>query len=305
MLPTPAAAVVAAGRRARRGSAAAPDHYPRGVDDDILRRIERADSILKTAPSRPEPDAAFARAEELLAEAREHLDEVADDDRRLALAAQIARRMADIDVAVHLDHVPAPGVARAPTRVDDADRVPPGQHLTPGWPVLHTGGVPEGDPATWTFTVTGLVEQRVVLSLADLRALETVAVTADMHCVTSWSRLDNTWEGVPVAAVLDRAGVRPQATHALVSGRPAYSANLPLDVLRDDDVLLAWAHDGAPLPAAHGGPLRLVVPKRYAWKSVKWAFELRLLDRDVPGYWEARGYHNDGDPWREERFAGD
>ena len=273
--------------------------------DDILQHIERADSLLKAAPGRREPAAAYARAEEILTQARGLLDEVDDEPRRLRLAAQIARRMADIDFAVHLDHVPAPGVARAPTRVDDPARVPPGQHLTPGWPVLHTGAVPRGDPATWTLTVTGLVERRLVLSLDALRELATVRVTADMHCVTAWSRLDNTWEGVPVTALLDRAGAKPQATHALVAGRPAYSANLPLDALRDDDVLFAWAHDGAPLPPAHGGPLRLVVPKRYAWKSVKWAFELRLLDRDVPGYWEARGYHNDGDPWREQRFADD
>jgi DMSO/TMAO reductase YedYZ molybdopterin-dependent catalytic subunit len=129
-------------------------------------------------------------------------------------------------------------------------------------------------------------------------------VTSDLHCVTGWSRLDITWEGVRVRDVLALANPRPEVTHAIVSGHPAYSANLPVGVLYDDDVVLAWAHDGAPLPAAHGGPSRLVVPSRYAWKSVKWVTEIRLLERDVPGYWEERGYHDEGDPWREQRYRG-
>jgi DMSO/TMAO reductase YedYZ molybdopterin-dependent catalytic subunit len=149
------------------------------------------------------------------------------------------------------------------------------------------------------------VERRQILTLDDLQGLPSTTVTRDLHCVTRWTRLDNTWTGVRVAHVLALARPRTAATHAVVSGHPAYSTNLDVEVLREDDVLLAWAHDGQPLPAAHGGPLRLVVPSRYGWKSVKWVFEIRLLDRDVPGYWEERGYHDVGDPWREQRFSDD
>jgi DMSO/TMAO reductase YedYZ molybdopterin-dependent catalytic subunit len=128
-------------------------------------------------------------------------------------------------------------------------------------------------------------------------------VTSDIHCVTGWSKLGNNWEGVPFREVLDRAGPSSAATHALIEAPSAYTANLPLDALADDDVLFAWSHDGAPLPPEHGGPLRLVVPKRYFWKSVKWAVGVRVLARDVRGYWEERGYHNDADPWAEQRYA--
>jgi DMSO/TMAO reductase YedYZ molybdopterin-dependent catalytic subunit len=272
----------------------------------IRRLIERSDERVKTAATRPEPAAALRQAAELLEEARELLDDVADGERRRELAGTIARRMGDLDRAeVAATLGPSPGVARAPTEVDDPRRVPPGQHLTPGWPVLHVGSVPPTDPASWRVTVTGRVVRRTVLSLDDLRALPTVVSTSDLHCVTGWSRLDNTWEGVRFRDVVAAAGPRAGATHAVVSGRPAYSANLPLADLGGDDVLLAWAHDGAPLRHEHGGPLRLVVPHRYGWKSVKWAFEVRLFDRDVPGYWEERGYHDVGDPWREQRYRGD
>lgn len=274
--------------------------------DEIVRLIERADEVRKTASTRADPQAVRERAERLLTAARAALERLDDDARRLELAGQIARRMADLDREVLIaGQAEAGDVARAPTRVDDPERVPPGQHLTAGWPVLHTGAVPDLEVAGFSFTLTGLVERRVRLSWQELQALPETTITADLHCVTGWTRLDNTWAGLHPRDLLARAGVRPGATHALVTGHPAYSANLPLDALLADDVLLAWSHDGAPLPPAHGGPLRLVVPARYAWKSVKWAFELRLLDRDVPGYWEARGYHNDGDPWREQRFHGD
>jgi DMSO/TMAO reductase YedYZ molybdopterin-dependent catalytic subunit len=268
--------------------------------------IERADERMKTAAGRAEPEVALLQAAGLLEEARDLLDEVDDDERRRDLAGLIARRMGDVDRAeVAATLGPSPGVARAPTTVDDPARVPPGQHLTPGWPVLHVGSVPRTDPGTWRLTVTGAVGRRTVLSLDALQTLSTVTSTSDFHCVTGWSRLDNTWEGVRVRDVVASAAPRPGATHAVVSGRPAYSANLPLGDLRGDDVLLAWAHDGEPLVHDHGGPLRLVVPHRYGWKSVKWAFEIRLFDRDVPGYWEERGYHDVGDPFLEQRFRGD
>ncbi|HVL88629.1 MAG TPA: molybdopterin-dependent oxidoreductase, partial [Actinomycetota bacterium] len=127
--------------------------------------------------------------------------------------------------------------------------------------------------------------------------------TSDFHCVTGWSKLDNTWEGVSIHTVAEAAAIRPDATHVLALAPYAYSANIPLEVLLDDDVLLAWSHDGAPLEPEHGGPLRLVVPKRYAWKSVKWIEGLQVLDRDVRGYWEERGYHNNAEPFAEERYS--
>jgi DMSO/TMAO reductase YedYZ molybdopterin-dependent catalytic subunit len=182
--------------------------------------------------------------------------------------------------------------------------VPPGQRLTAGWPVLHVGSAPvEADPATWRVTVTGRVAARIVLTVAELRErLPTVRTSSDLHCVTGWSRLDNDWEGVRVADLVALAAPRPEASHLVASGHPAYSAELDLAAATAGDVLVAWTHDGQPLHRQHGGPVRLVVPARYGWKSVKWLTELRLVDRDVPGYWEERGYHPVGDPWREERL---
>lgn len=200
---------------------------------------------------------------------------------------------------------PNPDVAAAPTATDDPDRIPPGQHLTAGFPVLHVGRAPDWTAADVRVTVTGLVGNRLVLDLPQLQAIGPVERTRDFHCVTTWSRLDNTWTGVRVADVLAMAEPRPTATHAVVSGHPAYSTNIALTDLRADDVLLAWLHDGVPLSAEHGGPVRLVVPHLYGWKSVKWVTEIRLTDREVRGYWEERGYHDLGDPWREQRFRGD
>jgi len=186
---------------------------------------------------------------------------------------------------------------------DPAARTPPGQHLTRGWPILHAEGIPPFDPATWRFRVTGEVEGPAEWSWEEFRALPATGSTSDIHCVTGWSKLDNTWEGVSFREVADRVRPSPGATHAIVEAPSGYTANLPLEVVLDDDVLFAWAHDGEPLPPEHGGPLRLVVPKRYFWKSVKWAVGVRFLDRDVRGYWEERGYHNEAEPWAEQRYA--
>lgn len=269
----------------------------------IQRLLVRADDVTKAAAVRAEPMVAVEPVTRLLEEARSHLDAVEDTELRLSLAAQIARRIGDLDrLALAPMLEPSPGVARAATSVDDPARIPPGQHLTPGWPVLHVGSAPSIVREDWRLVVTGRVAKRTVLDWDALQALPHVEITTDLHCVTGWSRLDNTWQGVRVRDVLALASPRAEATHAVVSGHPAYSANLPLAALHDDDVVLAWAHDGDPLPAAHGGPVRLVVPARYAWKSVKWVTEIRLLDRDVPGYWEERGYHDDADPWREQRY---
>jgi DMSO/TMAO reductase YedYZ molybdopterin-dependent catalytic subunit len=185
----------------------------------------------------------------------------------------------------------------------EAARIPPGQHLTRGWPVLHSESIPRFDPATWRFRVTGLVDREAEWTWDEFRALPPVTITSDFHCVTGWSKLDNEWEGARFRDVADRVSPRPEATHGVVSAPSGYTANLPLDVLLDDDVLFAWSHGGQPLEPKHGGPMRLVVPKRYGWKSVKWANGVRFLDRDQRGFWEERGYHNDAEPWAEERYS--
>lgn len=271
--------------------------------EEVQRLLARADDLRKAAPSRTSAAAVRASVMELLDRARQLLPEIGDPDRRLDLAAQVARRIADLDreeLAPLLE--PSPGVAPAPTEVEDPGRIPPGQHLTPGWPVLHVGRPPDVPAASWRVTVTGQVERRLVLDLAALRRLPEVTVRGDLHCVTGWSRLDNRWTGVRVRDLLEGARPRAAAVHAVVTGHPAYSANLDLDVLCSGQTLLAWAHDGEPLTPEHGGPLRLVVPSRYGWKSVKWVRELRVLTHEARGYWEERGYHEVGDPFREQRF---
>jgi DMSO/TMAO reductase YedYZ molybdopterin-dependent catalytic subunit len=293
--------------RPHRG--ARSDHDARSDGDDVIAEIRalvaRADDLHKAAPARRDPEAAREPVMRLLDEARGLLTAITHGDTRRSWAAVIAQRISDLDLEALAPLLePSADVARAPTAVDDPSRIPPGQHLTAGWPVLHVGPVPQIDPEDVRLTVTGRVHTRTVIGLDALRALPTTTVTRDFHCVTRWSRLDNTWAGVRVRDVLDLADVRGSATHAIVSGHPAYSTNLDVEALRADDCLLAWAHDGRDLPRQHGGPLRLVVPSRYGWKSVKWVFEIRLVDRDVPGYWEERGYHDRGDPWSEERFRG-
>ena len=184
-----------------------------------------------------------------------------------------------------------------------AERTPPGQYLTEKLPVLHYGSVPAADLAAWDFRVFGQVDTPVTLTWEQFRALPRAQVTVDIHCVTRWSKLDTTWEGVRVGAILDLAGVRPEATHVLAHCEQGYTTNVPLTVLDDDDVLLADTYDGKPLDPEHGYPLRLLVPKRYFWKSAKWLRGLELLDHDREGFWERYGYHNDADPWKEERFS--
>jgi DMSO/TMAO reductase YedYZ molybdopterin-dependent catalytic subunit len=186
----------------------------------------------------------------------------------------------------------------------NAHRLPPGQYEARGWPVLHFGGVPPVDEATTAFRVWGAVEAPASWTIADLKAaLPTTRVTADFHCVTKFSVFDNDWYGIAARTVLEAARPTADASHALVHAAEGYTANVPLDALLDDDVLFAWRRDGEDLTAEHGWPLRLVLPKRYAWKSVKWATGVEVLTADRRGFWEERGYHNDADPFREERYS--
>ena len=184
----------------------------------------------------------------------------------------------------------------------DPARLPPGQYRTERWPVLHEGPVPTVDLDAWRLRVWGAVEREVRLSWDELRAMGEVELTTDLHCVTKWSRFDTAWRGVPIAAVLDRAGLAPTATHTLQHAPHAYSTNLPLADLLRPTSLVATSVDGGPIPADHGGPVRTLVPHLYLWKSVKWVTGIQVLERDVPGYWEARGYHDRGDPFAEERY---
>jgi DMSO/TMAO reductase YedYZ molybdopterin-dependent catalytic subunit len=182
-------------------------------------------------------------------------------------------------------------------------RTPPGQTLTEKWPVLHYSEVPSVTENSFRFKIFGLVERPCELSWAEFRALPSVTVKSDFHCVTTWSKLDNTWEGPLFKTLADKVGVKPAARHVMVHGFDGYYTNVSLEWLMDSDVMFAWSHDGKPLEPIHGGPVRLVVPKLYAWKSAKWVSGLEFMERDRRGYWEERGYHNRGEPFAEERYS--
>ncbi|MBL9009276.1 MAG: sulfite oxidase-like oxidoreductase [Myxococcales bacterium] len=183
-------------------------------------------------------------------------------------------------------------------------RVPPGQTLTQKWPVLHYSGIPMFmDMSKWQFRVFGEVDHPFSLSWDEFRSLPSVRRTSDFHCVTTWSRLDNRWEGVLFATLAERAKARPQARYAMLHSFDGYYTNVPLSWLMADDVLFAWSHDEKPLSEEHGGPLRLVVPKLYAWKSAKWVGGIEFMNENKRGFWEERGYHNRGEPFLEERYS--
>jgi DMSO/TMAO reductase YedYZ molybdopterin-dependent catalytic subunit len=182
-------------------------------------------------------------------------------------------------------------------------KLPPGQSLTLKWPVLHYGSVPNFDPKTWDLKIYGLVESPLKLTWAEFNALPKVQTTSDFHCVTRWSRFDNNWSGVAMQEILRRVHPNPTASHVLIHAEQGFTANVPLADLDRPEVLLATHHDGQPLSADHGYPLRLIVPHLYAWKSVKWLRGLEFLDHDVPGFWEQNGYHMYGDPWKEQRYS--
>ncbi|MCA9040934.1 MAG: sulfite oxidase-like oxidoreductase [Planctomycetaceae bacterium] len=187
-----------------------------------------------------------------------------------------------------------------------ANRIPPNQVRTRKWPVLQAGVIPVIEPADWSLEVFGLVEHPFKLNWAEYRELPRVKVFSDFHCVTRWSRLGNLWEGVSTSEIARRAGLKPEAkfviAHAFDEG---WSTNLPLDEFLSPDSLLCDLHEGAPLSADHGGPVRLVVPLLYAWKSAKWLKGIEFVSEDRPGHWEGVGYHHHGDPWKEERFEGE
>ena len=189
------------------------------------------------------------------------------------------------------------------TKHKPASRIPPGQRVVNHLPILHVGPIPPFDPKSWTLRLFGRVEEEVTFTYEELLRLPTVRVVADVHCVTGWSVLDTAWEGVSPRELLKHVKLLPDARFVVVHCEYGYTTNLPLDAFLADDVVLAYRYNYAPLAPEHGYPLRLVVPSRYFWKSAKWVRAIEFTAEDHPGYWEQRGYHNNADPWREERYG--
>ncbi len=187
----------------------------------------------------------------------------------------------------------------------DPSRLPPGQYLTERFPVLHVGHVPSYRPGEWTLTIAGIVQRPFTISLDELKAMPSVTLTFDIHCVTKWSKFDTTWTGVRVRDLLERAGVQAGATHVMEHAEYGYTTNLPLPDITTDEALVAYALEGEEIEPIHGGPVRIVVPHLYFWKSAKWVRTLELIAGDQPGFWERNGYHMYGDPFREQRHWGD
>jgi DMSO/TMAO reductase YedYZ molybdopterin-dependent catalytic subunit len=189
-------------------------------------------------------------------------------------------------------------------KLDDvlASRLPPGQYAARDFPVLHVGEVPRFDPKTWRFRIGGEVDNPIELDWEKFTSLPTKIVRTDIHCVTRWTKFDTMWEGVPFSEIVSIGKPKPGVRFVLTHGAGGYSANLPLSIANGDDVLFAYKYEGEPLEPIHGGPMRMFAPKRYFWKSTKWCNGVEFLNDDRPGFWELRGYNNDADPWKEERY---
>lgn len=187
----------------------------------------------------------------------------------------------------------------------DPSRLPPGQYLTERFPVLHVGDVPTYAPGEWNLAIGGLVNNPFALTFEELTALPSVTLTTDIHCVTKWSKFDTNWRGVKLKDLLDRAGIQSDATHVMGHAEYGYTANLPLEDALLDESMVVWEYEGEPIEPIHGGPVRLLVPNLYFWKSPKWLRGIELMNADKPGFWERNGYHMYGDPFREQRHWGD
>ena len=181
-----------------------------------------------------------------------------------------------------------------------AERVPPGQYVTQKFPVLHYGSVPSVDLATWDLRIWGEVDNPFTLTWEQFKALPRRTLHTDIHCVTRWSKLDTSWEGVSLDVLLE--GMEHDAPYALAFCDGGYTTNVPVADLLGGKAWVAFGYGGGPLGAEHGGPARLLVPHLYFWKSAKWVAGLRVMDHEEPGFWESNGYHNRGDPWKEERY---
>ena len=184
-----------------------------------------------------------------------------------------------------------------------AERLPPGQHLVTNWPVLDLGMHPEIPASRWRLEVFGAVERPVLWDWAGFHALPQMRAVSDIHCVTTWSRYDNAWDGVLTRDLLEAVAPRAEARHVVLQSYDGYTTNLPLADFAAEGAMLALRWQGEPLAPAHGGPVRLVVPHLYFWKSAKWLQRIEFRTEDRPGFWEVRGYHNRGDPWAEQRYS--
>jgi DMSO/TMAO reductase YedYZ molybdopterin-dependent catalytic subunit len=185
----------------------------------------------------------------------------------------------------------------------DPARLPPGQYLTEKWPVLHAGSVPTVDLATWTFRVWGEVETPLELTWEQFQELPRVENTQDIHCVTRWSRFDATFSGVHWRTLAELVKPKPSARFVIAHAEQEFTSNVPIAYVEDPNALLATEADGEPLTDEHGAPLRLIVPGKYFWKSAKWLRGIELVEHDRPGFWERYGYHNDADPFQEQRYG--
>ena len=191
-------------------------------------------------------------------------------------------------------------------RQPGSGRLPPGQYdAGREWPVLSAEVTPRLDTATWTFTVDGLVDRPTTWTWDEIHALPPSSYGGDIHCVTTWSKLDMRFDGVSVDTLLDAAGPRPEAAFVMARSHTGYTTNLPLADVTGGKAWVVWDVDGGPLHPEHGGPARLLVPHLYFWKSAKWVSGIELREHDSPGFWERNGYHDRGDPWLEQRYQGD
>jgi DMSO/TMAO reductase YedYZ molybdopterin-dependent catalytic subunit len=221
------------------------------------------------------------------------------------LVTQALVRQSELDQREKEEEMPPISRGFRGRRRDDApsDRVPPGQYVTDDFPVLSAGPTPHTSLDDWDLTITGEVDGLRRWSWDEFRALPSEPVTVDIHCVTKWSKLDSEWEGVSLDTLLD--GVDTTAEYVVAFCDGGYTTNLPLEDLTEGKAWIAFAFGGEPLDPEHGGPARLLVPHLYFWKSAKWVRGLRLAATDEPGFWEQNGYHNYGDPWKEQRYWGD
>jgi len=185
------------------------------------------------------------------------------------------------------------------------DRVPPGQYVTNDFPVLSAGPTPRIPLGKWRFTLEQLGREEVTWTWEEFMQLPAQEIVADVHCVTKWSKLDTRWTGVSVDILLEHLALDPRMLYVMAYSYGGYTTNIPLVEVINGQAFVAYAYNGEPIPPEHGGPARLVVPHLYFWKSAKWLHGLRLMERDTPGFWETFGYHNHGDPWKEERYSGD
>ena len=194
---------------------------------------------------------------------------------------------------------------RQPGTTDTANRIPPGQHQVKDFPVLSAGPTPRVNLDQWTFTIEGLARQPARWSWAEFVQLPAQTFVVDIHCVTKWTKLDTRWHGVSVDTLMEHVDLDPKAQFVTAFSDGGYTTNMPLPDILNGRAFVAYQYDGRPLAPEHGGPVRLVVPNLFLWKSAKWVCGLSLMDKDKSGFWESRGYNNHGDPWKEERYTGD